>query len=86
MLTVQSSAIGPLLSAKCQAQTGKFMPALHALAAFVLALVIARYFVPLADTPTAWTVQMTADCVYLLTCWLLGSVGFCAGSQLIDLQ
>jgi MFS family permease len=55
MLTVLSSAIGPILFAKCQLRTGSFAPALYALAPLVLVLAIATYFVAAPSNSTSAT-------------------------------
>jgi MFS family permease len=47
MMTVLTSAIGPLIFAQCAALTGSYMPALWVLAPFVLLLGIWAFVVPL---------------------------------------
>jgi MFS family permease len=47
MLTVLASALGPLVLAKCHAWTGSYVPVFYVVAAAVLVLGLAAWFVPL---------------------------------------
>jgi len=47
MLTVLASALGPLLVAKCHAWTGSYAAVFYVLAAVVVLLGLAAWFVPL---------------------------------------
>jgi MFS family permease len=53
MMTVLTSAIGPLIFAQCAALTGSYMPALWALAPCVLLLGVWAFMVPLPLRPAA---------------------------------
>jgi MFS family permease len=52
MLTVLASAVGPLVLAKCHAWTGSYATVFYVVAAVVMLLGIAAWFVPLPQRPT----------------------------------
>jgi hypothetical protein len=58
MLTVLSSAVGPLLFAECYARTGSYSPAFYVIAPIVIVLGLAAWLVPV---PARGTESLRAE-------------------------